>query len=301
MNKAVYKAAKRILMPFPKIKVLLKQVYRTTRNSYLRRRYPAGAFMICNGAQVFCDFSSPNYSWYEGDSEYLDFELKMFVSLFALRMPNVILDVGAHWGFYSAWLKNSSFSGEISKIVSIEADPSNYGILSRTLGKVDNITVVQVNTAISDKDGYIDLYSGNGTCKQTYYSPGADSVCQVQAISLDNLMRKLLKNEDVVTHVKLDIDGYEPAFFLGGNDTLKRFRPIIMTEFWAKGLKESGFDLKNYWDMLQANYYVSEACFPNLQLKKMRHKDLPYLIGKTMNGITNLVLVPKVDLGKEKP
>ena len=294
MKRTVYNTGKAILAPFPKTKVFFKKAYRSIRTGCLKMRHPNGAFLICNGAKVFCDFSSENYFWYDGYSAYLDYELKVFTSLFGEKAPNVILDVGAHWGFYSAFLETTECAQRIAKLVSIEADPVNFNILSKTLAQVSRIPVMQVNAAISDKDGFVDLYSGDGTCKQTYYSSDATRVGKTNAISLDGLTKTFLGPEEYITHVKLDIDGYEPAFFAGGKETLEKYHPVIMTEFWAKGLKESGFDLDEYWDMMQNNYYVKEACFPDPQLNILGYEDLSYLVEKTMQGITNLVLIPKL-------
>ena len=294
MTNTIYDAAKNILMPFPETKIFLKRLYRGLRTSYLRMRYPNGAFMTCNGAKVYCDFSNENYFWYDGDSEYLDYELKVFTSLFNIRSPDVVLDIGAHWGFYPAFLANTPYAKSISKLVLIEADPYNCNILSKTLARIEHPQVVQVNAAISDKNGYVDLYSGSGTCKQTYCSSDAVPVGKIQGICLDNLIEALLENGEAITHVKLDIDGYEPAFFAGGVKALKKCHPIVMMEFWAKGLIASGCDIEAYWDMLQRNYDLEEACFSGGHLIPLKHKDLSYLIAKTMNGITNIVLIPKV-------
>lgn len=293
MKKIIYQAGKSILKPFPEIKLFLKSTYRKFRTSYLRMRYPEGAFIVCNGAKIFCNFSDENYAWYDGDSDFLDYEMETFISLFKLRTPGLILDVGAHWGFYSAFLDNASFAAKVSKIISIEADPLNQNILAKTLAKINRIPVMQINAAVSDKDGYLNLYSGGGSCNQTYYSSNAVFANKVRAISLDRLTQDILKAGEVITHIKLDIDGYEPAFFEGGKKTLKKFNPIILTEFWAQGLKASGIDLKAYWGLLQRNYRVAEACFPERRLDDLSYDKLSYLVDKTTEGITNLVLVPK--------
>jgi FkbM family methyltransferase len=294
MKKAIYSAGKRVLTPFPNSKAFLKALYRRFRTNWLRMVYPKGTFMTCNEAQVFCDFSSENYSWYDGDSDYMKYELEVFTSLFRERAPDVVLDVGAHWGFYPAFLSNSIYSKIITKLILIEADPANHNNLSKTLARINFPPVVQINAAISEKNGYSDLYSGGGSCIQTYYSSNTISIGRTQAICLDSVAEGYLKAGEVITHVKLDIDGYEPAFFAGGLRTLKEFNSIIMMEFWAKGLTLSGYDLEEYWSMLQENYYVKEACFPDVRLISLKHEDLTYLVNKTMESITNLVLVPKV-------
>ncbi len=293
MKGSIYKLGKSFLAPFPNAKQLLKRLHRGARTRYLKTRHPNGAFLTCNGAKVFCDFSSENYCWYDGDSEYLAYELEVFTSLFREKAPGVILDVGAHWGFYAAFLETTPHARSIAKLISVEADPANCRMLERTLAQIRHFPVVQVNGAISDKDGQTTLYSGGGSCRQTYQSESAVSVGTVPAISLDRLAETHIANGESLTHVKLDIDGHEPAFFRGGKETLKKFRPLVMMEFWAKGLKASGVDLDAYWDMLQEDYHVKEACFTSHRLNPLERKDLPYLIDKTMAGITDLVLFPK--------
>jgi len=271
----------------------IKRTYRDYRTDYLQMRYPTGTFLSCNGANVYCDFSSENYCWYDGHSEYLDYELNVFCSLFQRRTPDTILDVGSHWGFYPAFFENSKYSDSIGRVIAVEADPFNQNALSKTLAKINRLSVKQINAAISDKDGFAELYSGGGACRHTYSSPNGASVGKIEAITLDSLVETNFEDGEVLTHVKLDIDGYESAFFAGGEHTLKRFKPIIMMEFWAKGLMASGISLESYWEMLQENYHIQEACFPNYRLKPLGFDDLSYLVRKTMSGITNLVLIPK--------
>ena len=161
------------------------------------------------------------------------------------------------------------------------------------MSKINHIRLEQLNCAISDKDGFVKIYANAAPLKQTYHSPGAIPVGRVRSLSLDSLIRDSLKEGESLTHVKMDIDGYEPAFFAGGKDTLKKFNPLIMMEFWPKGLKVSGWDLDDYWNMLQDDYSVKEASFPSRLLHPLSRKDLTYLIEKTKNGITNLVLIPR--------
>ena len=249
--------------------------------------------MTCNGASIYCDFSSENYSWYDGNSSYLAFELENFLSLFQERQPDVVLDIGAHWGYYPSFLNNSKYSGVIRRIIAVEADPANRKFLANTLAQVSRIPVLQVSAAISDCDGYINLYSGGGSCAQTYCSSNAKPVGRIPALSLDQLVERYLKPGEVVTHIKLDIDGYEPAFFAGGEKTLRLFRPSILMEFWAQGLIESGVDIWAFWEMLHKNYYVQEARFSDRRVAALGRSDLSYLVDKTKNGITNLILVPR--------
>lgn len=293
MWKFIYNRVKKILKPYPGIKLFLIPLYRRTRAGYLRRRYPNGTFLTCHGAQVFCDFTNKNFSWYDGDSEYLKNELETFGSLLQMREPSVVLDIGAHWGLYPAYIANHPTASKINKVICVEPDANNARILSRTISNIKNMTVIQVDAAISNENGHVNLFTGGGSCGQTYKSSGSKQGERVRSTTLDSLIEAHLSENEVLTHIKLDIDGYEPAFFAGGLDSLNKYKPIIMMEFWAKGLKASGIDLVAYWEMLHRNYDVSEVSFPMRELLPMTKKDYSYLVDKTMTGVTNLVLVPK--------
>lgn len=298
MWRIIYKFFKRILKPYPGIKLFLKPIYRRSRTVYLRRRYPEGAFLTCNGAEIFCDFSNKNFSWYDGDSDYLAYELQVFLSLFEMRRPDVVLDIGAHWGLYPAYISHHAVKNKPNKIICVEPDVYNARILSRTIANIRNLDVQQLDAAISSNNGYLNLYSGEGACSQTYESPGAMRGREVEAITLDSLIETHLSGDEVVTHIKVDIDGYEPALFMGGQRSLGGCKPIIMMEFWAKGLNASGVDIMSYWNMLHENYHVNEACYTKKALLPLSLDDLSYLSDKTMNGVTNLVLIPKATLNK---
>lgn len=219
--------------------------------------------------------------------------MEVFTSLFKIQAPDVILDVGAHWGFYPAFLAKSTYADNIRKIIAVEADPLNQAILAKTVMSISKPAVIQINAAISENDEDIDLYSGSDSCRQTYQSVNTTAVGTVKAICLDSLSRKFLNAGERITHIKLDIDGYEPAFFTGGESALRQHKPIILTEFWAKGLIASGVDLEKFWKLLNSNYTIKESCFDGKTLKSLTSEDLPYLIKKTIAGITDLVLIPR--------
>lgn len=71
MNRSIINTFKNALRPFPRVQGYAQRLYRRNRTSRLRSQYREGAFLNCNGAQVFCDFQSDNYRWYDGDSAYL--------------------------------------------------------------------------------------------------------------------------------------------------------------------------------------------------------------------------------------
>jgi len=287
--------AKGVLSPFPQLKRVLVKNERRLRTAYLRWKHPNGGFLSCNGVRVCCDFRDPNYVWYDGYSEYLEYELSVFNDLLARRAPDVVLDVGAHFGIFPASLTKSLNASRIKRVICVEPDSRPFAMLVRTVAATsgNGLVVQAINAAISDRDGTVGLYSGGGMCRQTYSSSGAVSIGSVKAVSLDSLVKKYLDDGEVITHVKLDIDGYEPAFFAGGEATIAAHRPLVMMEFWPEGLARSGKDIAAYWQQLQGRFFVKEASFSKKSLVDVPVEGLPALIESVAGGITNLVLFPK--------
>jgi FkbM family methyltransferase len=293
LRSALRRLAATMLAPFPSTHAALARVRRAARTRLLRARHPAGGFLVCNGARVFCDFENETYAWYDGDSEYLAYELAVFTSLLRLEAPDVVLDVGAHWGFYPAFLDASPLAADISRLLVVEADPRCQPLLGRTLASLHRLQVERIDAAISEVDGEIELH-WDGALTQTYRSDRTvASHGRVPALTLDTLVRRHLRTNERLTHVKLDIDGAEPAFFAGGTETLRTMDPIVMMEFWARGLLASHVDVAAFWSMLQARYFVSEASFSGRAVVPLRVGDLPALVEKTRETITNLVLLPR--------
>ena len=294
MNKGIFKY---ILTKIGLLSTALrfKNIYIQTRTVFLRFKYPKGKLIRCNGGEIFVDFHDANYLWYYGNSEFLRLEHIAFKSLLAKRSPRIIIDIGAHWGIFPSQLNadNSPLCSAIERVICIEADPTNILNLTKTVDTITKFKVEVAPFAISDSESTISLYKGGGTCLQTYERPASKYVCDVKAAPLQVILARYSIMDEKVTHIKLDIDGYEPAFFYGASEFLKRHKPLLLIEFWANGLIAAGFNLEKYWEYLNRNYYITETVYPGATYLNLTEEDLPYLVDKTLKGITNLLLIPR--------
>lgn len=123
-----------------------------------------------------------------------------------LHEGDVFLDIGANIGFYS--LAVSDRVGENGKIVSIEADPTNYDKLVKNIGMNGKHNIKAVNMGVSDKSETLML----GICKignrggNSFLREGDEKV----AVACCPLLELVLaENLQKIKAIKIDIEGYE--------------------------------------------------------------------------------------------
>jgi len=142
---------------------------------------------------------------------------------FAPKNGDIVVDVGAHIGLYS--IISSKRVGPKGKVVAIEADPSNFEILSRNLG-LNNLTNVkalnciaysiEAQMALADYDT---ILSGKN---QKY--PSTEKTVDVQVNTLDNLLQR--NGIKQVNWIKIDVEGAELDVLKGAHNTLSNSKDV---------------------------------------------------------------------------
>ncbi len=158
----------------------------------------------------------------------------------------VIFDVGANIGLYSIPLgeKLKKIAGK-SQIWAFEPVTSNFNRLVNLVeaNKLTNI-VYPVNTALGNEEGKIQLCmgdkknnssTGNAVLLKGTLVEQEISTCSSTMTKLDNFVGKHhIEKCDII---KVDIEGCEMDFLLGGMNFIQKTRPIIYGEFnpfWVK-------------------------------------------------------------------
>jgi FkbM family methyltransferase len=150
-----------------------------------------------------------------------------------LKSGKIFIDIGANIGAISVPVLKQR---KDIKAVCIEAAPWIFDYLQVNLA-ANGVTAVSVNKAISDiGKKQVEFFSpldkfGKGSLAPVFTSSGVS----VETITLD----ELLKPYDPVDIglIKIDVEGFEYAVFLGGSELLKREdSPDILFEFvdWAE-------------------------------------------------------------------
>jgi FkbM family methyltransferase len=156
---------------------------------------------------------------------------------FTPKEGDVVVDVGAHIGPYT--IIASKRVGAGGKVVAIEADPGNFDLLSRNieLNKLSN--VLALNYAAYSKEKKIRLYlpSAGEESPHTKYNTimsdrarDDEKFVEVSANTLDYLLlsKNMIKQEEKVNWIKIDVEGAEYEVLKGAKDTLSKSNNITL-------------------------------------------------------------------------
>ena len=144
-----------------------------------------------------------------------------------VRPGMTAIDIGANVGFFSMLF--ASIVGPGGRVLSFEPNPENCRLLliSAECNKFKNIKLYPLAT--SWERGFALLrpeIGSNGALHPTDVEALLDPGCVVVPCDrLDNLVR------DRVDFIKIDVEGAEYLALSGGEDILRRDRPIVTSEF----------------------------------------------------------------------
>ena len=156
------------------------------------------------------------------------------------RNKRNVIQAGGNCGMYARF-----YTKFFKKVYSFEPDPNNFNCLKKNTEG----TNAQVNQlALGDRETVLKLkinsLSNVGT--HTISSHGDD----VDAISIDSLG---LNDVDLI---HLDLETYEPVAIRGAVETIKRCRPVIISECdIIRDLNNNGLNY-NFVEKLQDHVYV---------------------------------------------
>jgi len=254
-----------------------------------------------NRCTVYADFKNPNFRWYYGKNLFLEQEHTAFTRLFDLKNPSMVVDIGAHWGVFPAMLEVDYHRfPSIKHVICIEPDPENIQILKKTVSKIKNFKVTIIESAIGEIDGEVIAHREGGACLQTYNNHShdpSDSSIKVAINKIETILSQLDVDQREVSHIKIDIDGYEPSFFFGSQNWLKNVNAFILSEYWARGLeKHPNYSTLEYFQFLLNQFYVIKCNYPEGTFSILNIGDLEDLNFHTQQAIVNLLLIPKTTM-----
>ena len=121
-------------------------------------------------------------------------------------VPNVILDIGANVGMAAIYYANRYPS---AKIIAVEPEASNYGVLQKNVASYPNI--ITVNAALWNKDGQISLGPIAMESEKWAFTVRDGSGTPVRAMTMSTLMSET--GVDSVDLLKMDVEGAEIEVF----------------------------------------------------------------------------------------
>jgi len=156
------------------------------------------------------------------------FTKKVYNRYFPEGRKAVIVDIGAHYGFFSLYACLNTMAG--SRIIAIEPSPHNVGIMENNLqASCTNITIVKA--AVSDQDGIGYLSLENPQNHSLYNGrpskAGTPQYIEVRTLSLSSLLR--MEQIEKVDFLKMDCEGGEYRIIMGMEDCdLEKIEVISM-------------------------------------------------------------------------
>jgi FkbM family methyltransferase len=166
-------------------------------------------------------------------------ETKVSQFLYGTR-GRLFVDVGANLGRYEVLLGKN-----YERIIAIEPSPENMSFLKRNAANVKAKNIEYLQCAVSSQNGNATLFYGEHCGANTLMSADLNAEgLQVKTVTLDTL----LKEEDNVDLVKVDVEGAEWEVLAGSKEVLPKIKRWLVEvhnleqkERMAKWFEDKGY------------------------------------------------------------
>ncbi len=201
----------------------------------------------------------------------------------ALSSGSVFVDIGANIGWYS--LKASKIVGEKGRVIAFEPRLSTFLHLKKSIDLNGFKNIEVHNTALSNIPG-----EGTLEWNTSINNPGSSRLVRQsqQSFSSQNVtvstLDQILDTGREIDFVKIDVEGAEPLVFQGAASTLKRTKPMILSEISPEYLKH--VSNSSVWDYLSQMGQYGYSCYllENGQIGT-RIKDWPSIERDVLNVV----------------
>lgn len=164
----------------------------------------------------------------------------------------VFLDIGANLGYYS--LELSRRLGPRATMHAFEPNPPTYDRLRRHIqvnGRQGSIIAHRM--ALSDRVGQARMTNLPGNSGATRLDDGEKgfdvAVSTVDAFVAEQKLER-------IDAMKLDVEGFEANVLRGAVQSMARFKPHLIVEFWQWGLDKAGSSAAEVVEVLDRAGYV---------------------------------------------
>lgn len=196
-------------------------------------------------------------SWNPAAKGSYDLPSMRLIQWFA-KPESVVVDIGACFGLYSVPL------GQVGKelgwsVLAIEPVESNAGILKRNieLNSLDHVIQLE-RAALGAKSGTVLLDIEESGTGNAAIRSGNEAFHKDHCITNSAQILRLddLAISSPISCVKIDVEGYEMEVLLGGENRIRRDRPIIVGEFEPWQLELRGVTVSDLFTWCRDHCYV---------------------------------------------
>jgi len=183
-----------------------------------------------------------------------------------------VLDVGANRGYYTKFFSHKV--GRNGRVCAFEPVPESADTLRVQCSHRRNVDIFQL--ALSDEAGRRKIFVPGDDLQQASLvrqAGGSWRKCdrvfehEIEVVTLDSWVAQQGLNR--VDFIKLDVEGAEYKVLRGGEETIKRFRPLIYMEVCRDWVKGFGFELSDLVrELAKLGYtYVYQPTIKNKQFR----------------------------------
>jgi FkbM family methyltransferase len=203
-----------------------------------------------------------------------------------LQEEDQVIDIGGNIGYYALIMAKKV--GAKGKVFCFEPDKTNFSILTENIcqNKYENI-ITSYNDAVSNEKGVLKLFiSETNRGDHRIYSSDQDrNFIEINAVKLDDLIE--LK-EAKIKFIKIDIQGSEMIALEGMKELILKNKPVLISEFWPKGIKMSGKNPDEYIQFFLSNGYAM-SLLTEKGLKPISKDELNKEVSIEKGNFTNIV------------
>lgn len=163
-----------------------------------------------------------------------------------LRPGDVVIDVGAHVGYYA--LLASAVVGAEGQVMAFEPRPLNFGFLERhiRLNRVGNIRLWEAGVSNDSGRSRFETRTGTGTGRLS-----REGDINVRTVRLDDLfLRGDLPHPDFM---KIDVEGGEMAVLEGSMQLIRQTRPTLLVATHGREMHDN---VTTFLDALGYEYRI---------------------------------------------
>jgi FkbM family methyltransferase len=212
---------------------------------YVKRGLDFGVFwyktfkFLRPGNSTLLKFKVPKYDYEfycrinKDDFKIMTIHEDDIIKRFTPKEGDIVIDIGAHIGLYT--IISSKRVGANGKVVTIEADPSNFEMLNSNI-KLNQLTnVIPLNYAVHSKETKVKLYLPSGESGFTKYNTimpnwinAQEKFVEVNANTLDYLLQLNEIRQEEVNWIKIDVEGAEFEVLKGATNVLSKSKDIAI-------------------------------------------------------------------------
>ena len=159
-----------------------------------------------------------------------------------LRPGDVIVDIGAHVGFFT--LIGAARVGSTGRVHAFEPVPANFSTLEQNVRRNEIQNVTLNRAAVTDRPGRVSLGLDAevlvGKSTGDFTIGGVYGAVKAPAVSLDAYLERVGESRPLRL-VKMDVEGLEPQVLAGAERTLETMPPdVVLFEQNAELLRRRG-------------------------------------------------------------